>query len=152
MCRFRSSCVFCQCITKTCLYLNHFYIVKLGFTGVTFFLLFLLKNIDCGYSLELPHRGGSNEYPYNRLFQAVQASTHNLCFEQKFVFVRIFNATRQPRNIEAAAIVMYMYLYNLASMDHPCTRCHCLSLSAALSTLYSTVVMTVYKFYVLWHK
>ena len=23
----------------------------------------LLKNIDCGYSLELPRRGGSNEYP-----------------------------------------------------------------------------------------
>ena len=39
----------------------HFYMVKLGFTGV--FFLFLLKNIDCGYSLEPPHRGGSNEYP-----------------------------------------------------------------------------------------
>ena len=25
--------------------------------------LFLLKNIDCGYLLELPHGGGSNEYP-----------------------------------------------------------------------------------------
>ena len=32
----------------------HFYIVKLGFTGYTLFFLFLLKNIDCGYSLELP--------------------------------------------------------------------------------------------------
>ena len=40
----------------------HFYIVKLGFTGVYIFL-FLLKNIDCGYSLEPPRRGGSNEYP-----------------------------------------------------------------------------------------
>ena len=28
------------------------------------------QNIDCGYSLEPPHRGGSNEY-------------HNLCFEKK---------------------------------------------------------------------
>ena len=27
------------------------------------FFLFLLKNIDCGNSLELPHRGGPNEYP-----------------------------------------------------------------------------------------
>ena len=27
------------------------------------FFLFLLKNIDCGYSLELPQRGSSNEYP-----------------------------------------------------------------------------------------
>ena len=28
--------------------------------------------------------------------------------------VRIFNAVRHPRHIEAAAIVMYMYLYSLA--------------------------------------
>ena len=33
----------------------HFYIVKLGFTGVYIILLFLLSNIDCGYSLEPPH-------------------------------------------------------------------------------------------------
>ena len=36
-------------VTKT-----PFYIVKLGFTGVYFFLI-LLQNIDCGYSLEPPH-------------------------------------------------------------------------------------------------
>ena len=29
----------------------------------TLFFLFLLKNIDCGYSLKPPRRGGSNEYP-----------------------------------------------------------------------------------------
>ena len=27
------------------------------------FFLFVLQNIDCGYTLEPPHRGGSNEYP-----------------------------------------------------------------------------------------
>ena len=32
----------------------HFYIVKLGFTGELFIFLFLLQNIDCGYSLEPP--------------------------------------------------------------------------------------------------
>ena len=32
-----------------------FYIVKLGFTGVYVFFLFLLQNIDRGYSLEPPH-------------------------------------------------------------------------------------------------
>ena len=52
-------------ITKTCLYnfdplKSHFYIVKLGYT---FIFLYQLKNIDCGYSLEPPRRGGSNEYP-----------------------------------------------------------------------------------------
>ena len=33
----------------------HFHIVKVGFTGVYIFFLFLLQNIDCGYSLEPPH-------------------------------------------------------------------------------------------------
>ena len=37
------------------------------------------------------------------------------------VVVRIFNATRHSRHIEAAAIVMCMCLYSLAFMDHPCT-------------------------------
>ena len=34
-----------------------------GLQGYTLFSLFLLKNMDCGYSLEPPRRGGSNEYP-----------------------------------------------------------------------------------------
>ena len=54
-------------IRKTCLYnfdplKPHFYIVKLGFTGVYIIFLISAQNIDCGYSLEPPHRGGSNEY------------------------------------------------------------------------------------------
>ena len=49
-------------IEKTCLYnfdplKLHFYIIKLGFTGVCIiFFLFLPKNIDCGYSLELRNK------------------------------------------------------------------------------------------------
>ena len=34
----------------------HFYIVKLGFTGVYIIFLFLLQNIDCKYSLEPPQK------------------------------------------------------------------------------------------------
>ena len=54
-------------ITKTYLYnfdplKPHFYIVKLGFTGVYIIFLISAQNINCGYSLEPPHRGGSNEY------------------------------------------------------------------------------------------
>ena len=52
-------------IRKTCLchvhpLEPHFYIAKLGYEGVYVFFLFLLQNIDCGYSLEPPRRGGSN--------------------------------------------------------------------------------------------
>ena len=47
----------------------HFYIVKLGFTGVYIIVLISAQNIDCGYSLEPPRRGGSNEYPQSILKQ-----------------------------------------------------------------------------------
>ena len=40
----------------------HFYIVKLGFAGVKVIFLISAKNMDFGYSLEPPRRGGSNEY------------------------------------------------------------------------------------------
>ena len=61
-------------ITKTYLYnfdplKPHFYIVKLGYTGLHTIFSFLLKNIDCGYSLEPPRQGGSNEYPQS-MFRA----------------------------------------------------------------------------------
>ena len=70
---------YCLSITKTYLYnfdplKAHFYIVKLGLTGVHLFFLFLFKNL---HSLEPPHWGGSNEY-------------HNLCFEQKYEKYQIF--------------------------------------------------------------
>ena len=69
-------------ITKTYLYnfdllKPHFYIVKLGSTGVYIIFRISAQNIDCGYSLEPPRRGGSNEY-------------HNLCFEQKHEKYQIF--------------------------------------------------------------
>ena len=39
-------------------------IIKTGvYRGYTLLFLFLLKNIDCGYTLEPPQRDGSNEYP-----------------------------------------------------------------------------------------
>ena len=45
------------------------------------------QNIDCGYSLEPPRQGGSNEYPQSMFLsrnkknvEAVLTSTHNLCF------------------------------------------------------------------------
>ena len=40
----------------------HFYIVKLGFTGVYIIFLISAQNIDCGYSLEPPCGGSSNKY------------------------------------------------------------------------------------------
>ena len=66
----------CSSITKTYLYnfdplKPHFYIVTLRFTGVYIIFLISAQNINYGYSLEPPRRGGSNRY-------------HNLYFEQKY--------------------------------------------------------------------
>ena len=46
------------------------YIVKLEFTGVYIICISDQKhtNVDCGYSLEPPRRGGSNEYPQFNFF------------------------------------------------------------------------------------
>ena len=49
----------------------HFYMVKMGFTGVNIIFYFLLENIECGYSLE-------------PLEEAVLTCTRTLCFEQKY--------------------------------------------------------------------
>ena len=55
------------CITRTRLYnfdllKPHFYIVKLGFTGVNIIFLISAQKHRLWYSLEPPRRGGSNEY------------------------------------------------------------------------------------------
>ena len=65
---FRRDFLIALLISETCLYnfdplKLHLYIVKLGFTGVYNIFLISAQNIDCGYSLEPPIRGGSNEYP-----------------------------------------------------------------------------------------
>ena len=65
----------------------HFYIVKLGFTGVYIIFQISVQNINCGYS-----SGGSNG-------EAVLTSTHNLCFEQTYekyqrFYLKIFSFWR----------------------------------------------------------
>ena len=55
-------------ITKTYLHnfdplKPHFYIVKLGFTGLYISFLISVQKHRLWYSLEPPRRGGSNEYP-----------------------------------------------------------------------------------------
>ena len=65
----------------------HFYIVKLGFTGVYIIFLIYAQNIDCEYSLEPPRRGGSNEYPQS-MFQA--KNMKNI----RFFYLKIFSFWR----------------------------------------------------------
>ena len=77
-------------ITKTCLYnfdplKPHFYIVKLGFTGIYIIFLITAQNIDCGYSLEPPQRGSSNEYPQS-MFLSRNMKNIRLFYLKIFIF------------------------------------------------------------------
>ena len=63
-------------ITKTCLYnfdplKPQFYTVKLGFRGVYIIFPHSAQNIDYGYSLEPPRRGGSTEYPQSMFWAEI---------------------------------------------------------------------------------
>ena len=75
----------------TCTYiiftpLNPTFIYKnWGLQGDTLFFLFLLKNIDCGYSLEPPRRGGSNDCPQS-MFWAEIRKISNFVFWKLSVF------------------------------------------------------------------
>ena len=82
--------IVCCVITKTCLYIfdplkPHFYIVKLGFTGVYIIFLIFAQNIDCGYSLEPPRRGGSNEYTQSMF--CAEIGKNQIFFSEIFHFL-----------------------------------------------------------------
>ena len=73
-------------ITKTCLcnvypLVPHFYIAELGYAGVYLIFLFLLQNIDCGYSLEPPWRGG-----YSAIYVLSKNKKNIKLFQQNFQF------------------------------------------------------------------
>ena len=83
-------CKSCNIITKTCLYnfdplKPHFYIVKLGYTGVYIIFLISAQNIDCGYALEPPKRGGSNEYTQS-MFLSRNMKNIRLFYLNFFIF------------------------------------------------------------------
>ena len=85
-----------QHITKTRLYnfdplKPHFYIVKLGFTGVYIIFLISAQNIDCGYAVEPPRRGGSNEYPQSMFWAEIWKISEFLSENFHFFGGKIFN-------------------------------------------------------------
>ena len=67
---------------------THFYIARLGYAGVYLFFLFLLQNIDCGYSLKPPHRGGSNVYPQSVSCAKIKKKYQNFSIES-FKFLQL---------------------------------------------------------------
>ena len=50
--------------------------------------IFLLKNTDCGYLLELPRQGGSNEYPQSIFLSRNKANNVYPC-EPQFYYIKV---------------------------------------------------------------
>ena len=69
----------------------HFYTVKLGFTGVNIIFLISAPNIDCGYTLELPRRGGSNEYPQSMFWADIWKISESFIWKFSFFGGKIFS-------------------------------------------------------------
>ena len=107
-------------ITKTCLYnfdplKPHFYIVKLGFTGVYISFLISAQNLDCEYSLEPPRRGGSNEYPQSRFWTEIRKISEFFIWKFSFFGGKIFSIYLNRR-------VFVMEIYEMSEISTYCCR------------------------------
>ena len=83
--------MFLLCITKTCLfkYTENLTTKKLKFSmkNTDIFQIFV-QNIDCGYSLEPPRRGGSNEYPQSMFLSRNKINNVYPCKPQ-FYYIKV---------------------------------------------------------------
>ena len=78
-------------ITKTCLfkYTENFTIKKRKFSHKKFWYFHVsAQNIDGGYSLEPPHRGGSNEYPQSMFLSRNKENNVYPCKPQ-FYYIKV---------------------------------------------------------------
>ena len=103
-----------EIITKTYLYSfdplqPHFYIVKLGFTGVYIIFLISAQNIDCGYTLEPPRWGGSNEYPQSMFWAEIRKMS-------EFFYLKIFSFMEVKFSIylnRRVFVMLWTYKYKI---------------------------------------
>ena len=78
----------------------HLYLLKFGYAEVNLFFLFLFQNIDCGYSLEPPQRGGSNVYPQSIWFEQKKKKKK----KEKNIFSLFFTENSQFLQIKKICI------------------------------------------------
>ena len=74
-------------IMKTCLYNFDPLKPHWGLQGYTLFFLFLLKNVDCGYLLQPPCRGSSNQYTQFMFWAEIRKIS-------EFFYLKIFSFWR----------------------------------------------------------
>ena len=96
----------------------HFYVAKLGFTGVYLFFLCLLQYIDCGYSLERPWQvaiylniaWASFHIEINHSKTALECNDHDPCHEKtRFLLIRK-TKTQISTYVFATRMVQFLFL------------------------------------------
>ena len=102
-------------ITKACLYnfdplKPHFYIVKLGFTGVYIIFLISAQKHRLWYSLELPHWGSSNMYPQS-IFRA------EILKISEFFYLKIFQFLQVKFSIYLNTSVFVMDIFHISAQN-----------------------------------
>ena len=103
-------------ITKTYLYSfdplkPHYYIVKLGFTGVYIIFHISAQNIVCGYSLEPPRRGGSNEYPQSMFWAEIWKISDFFYLKISFFLVMKFSVYLNRRVFVMSFFFFFLFFF-----------------------------------------
>ena len=70
---------------------SHFYIIKLGFTGVYISFLISAQKHRLWYLLEPPRRGGSNEYPQSMFWAEMWKISEFFIWKFSFFDGKIFS-------------------------------------------------------------
>ena len=67
---------------------SHLQKLKIFRQKILIFFLIFAQNIDCGYSLEPPRRGGSNEYPQSMFLSKNKKNNVYPCKPQ-FYYIKV---------------------------------------------------------------
>ena len=83
----------CTIITNHAIYREIFSAVNIEiFIGKNFAIFnFFAQNIDCGYTLEPPRRGGSNEYPQSMFWSKIKRNRYTPAYPSFFYIKVGFN-------------------------------------------------------------
>ena len=65
---------------------NVLFVKMKNFTGKNDIFLIFAQNIDCGYTLEPPRRGGSNEYPQSMFWSKNKKNRYTPAYPNFFLY------------------------------------------------------------------
>ena len=95
------------------------------YRGIHYFSYFCSKNIDCVYSLELPHRRGSNEYPQS-MFLSKNVKNIRVFYLKIFSFFEVKFSIYLNRGVFVMTHFWFLLFLQFHSCSFPVPLFHCL--------------------------